>query len=226
MINRFWRRLKKRLRQRRRWVGLAVVAAAITAAAAWQVVWQGAQQDAVPVWGPSADREAAQDKLRQQTNEQSLERLRISGGRHETEWVKQYVCGSESSVLGRKSIKELAEILQSNPTLELTVPAAGKARVTETIDDLSPDCRGSAQFGLDAEGRLHLYDGSPSEDKVIRTFFQLDVELMESSLPPEAIQELRAGIRIEDMAQYNSVLSTFSDFSVEEAKEVLKAGDQ
>ena len=47
----------------------------------------------------------------------------------------------------------------------------------------------------------------------MRTFFQLDVGSMESSLPRDVIQRLEEGIRIQDMEEYNSVLSTFSDYA-------------
>ncbi|WP_205417309.1 BofC C-terminal domain-containing protein, partial [Klebsiella pneumoniae] len=52
------------------------------------------------------------------------------------------------------------------------------------------------------------YQGEPDEEKVIRTFFQLDVGTMESSLPEGVLEQLHKGIRIQDVDEYNSVLST------------------
>jgi forespore regulator of the sigma-K checkpoint len=86
----------------------------------------------------------------------------------------------------------------------------------EQIDDLSPGCKDTAYFGLDKEDNLSLFDGVPSDKKVIRTFFQLNMGFLESSLQMEAIEELRQGIRVTDMLEYNSVLSTFSEFAVEQ----------
>jgi forespore regulator of the sigma-K checkpoint len=46
---------------------------------------------------------------------------------------------------------------------------------------------------------------------------------LESSLPREAVQSLYDGIRVADYADYNSVLSTFSDFAMmEETEKVMK----
>jgi forespore regulator of the sigma-K checkpoint len=56
----------------------------------------------------------------------------------------------------------------------------------------------------------------PAADNVIRTFFQLDIRYLESSLPKETLKQLQDGIRITDMAEYNSVLSTFSDYAMVE----------
>ena len=59
------------------------------------------------------------------------------------------------------------------------------------------------------------------KQKVLRTFFQLDVHYMESSLPKERLNELVNGIRISDMDDYNSVLSTFSDFATDKSEKVM-----
>jgi forespore regulator of the sigma-K checkpoint len=71
-------------------------------------------------------------------------------------------------------------------------------------------------FALNSDGYLTLYEGDPDEWQVVRTFFQLDVNHLEGSLPQEVVKELHEGIRISDDAEYNSVLSTFSDYVLEE----------
>lgn len=80
----------------------------------------------------------------------------------------------------------------------------------------------SGYMGIDKDGNLSLFEGPPEDEKVLRTFFQLDVETMESVLPEEAIKQLQQGIRVQDMDEYHSVLSTFSDFAVEVSEEVLQ----
>ncbi|MNW53303.1 hypothetical protein D3C74_308610 [compost metagenome] len=61
-----------------------------------------------------------------------------------------------------------------------------------------------------------MFEGPPKNEKVIKTFFQLDVETMESALPNEVLKQLKQGIRVQDASEYNSVLSTFSDFALEQ----------
>ena len=89
----------------------------------------------------------------------------------------------------------------------------GAVALEERIDDLSPACKESAVFGIDKAGNLSLFDGPPERNRVLRTFFQLDVNYMESSLPQDRIDALVRGIRISDVDEFNSVLSSFSDYA-------------
>jgi forespore regulator of the sigma-K checkpoint len=57
---------------------------------------------------------------------------------------------------------------------------------------------------------------------VVRTFFQLDVRSLESSLSKERLHELAGGIRVSDKNEYNSVLSTYSDYALQKSRGVMK----
>lgn len=83
--------------------------------------------------------------------------------------------------------------------------------LAEVNDDLSDN----SYIGIDQHGVLSLFEGPPLEEKVIRSFFQINIEFLESSLPPEIVEQLYEGIRITNHSEYNSVLSTFSDYAVE-----------
>nr|WP_245363296.1 BofC C-terminal domain-containing protein [Cohnella thailandensis] len=100
--------------------------------------------------------------------------------------------------------------------------ASGTVRVEERVDDLSPECRKSAYISLDRDGNLSLFDGPPRKEKIMRTFFQLDIKSLESSMSKEKLRELADGIRIADRDDYNHVLSSFSDFAKEPAKDVMR----
>ncbi|MCR8846011.1 BofC C-terminal domain-containing protein [Paenibacillus sp. SC116] len=135
---------------------------------------------------------------------------------------KQYICGTEDQYLGQQSRDEVVQLLDKNSYWEPTIDQEKQVILIERIDDLSETCKRSAQMGMDIEGNLSLYDGAPSAERVIRTFFQIDIESMESSLPPQVLQQIKNGIRISDREEYISVLSTFSDFAVEDTKKVMK----
>ncbi len=45
---------------------------------------------------------------------------------------------------------------------------------------------------------------------------------METALPEGVYEQLQQGIRVQDMNEYNSVISTFGDFAVERTQRVLK----
>lgn len=73
-----------------------------------------------------------------------------------------------------------------------------------------------AYMGIDADGQLTLFEGPPHQKKPIETFFQLDIEHLETSLPHETVSQLYEGIRVRDMEEYSSVLSTMNDFMMRE----------
>ncbi len=134
-----------------------------------------------------------------------------------------YVCGEETKPLGRISGKQLASLLRSHPDWTVRRDETPQTLIIEQqIDDLSEQCKANAYIGVDKAGRLSLYDGLPKKEKVVKTFFQLDVQYMESSLPQDKLDRLVKGIRISDMEALNSVMSTYSDFAIEPNEKVMK----
>lgn len=79
----------------------------------------------------------------------------------------------------------------------------------------------NSYIGVDENGVLSLFEGPPRQEKVIRSFFQINVEFLESSLPQEIVEQLYRGIQVSTLSEYNSVLSTFSDYAVELSEEVI-----
>ncbi|MFC5402070.1 BofC C-terminal domain-containing protein [Cohnella soli] len=126
---------------------------------------------------------------------------------------RTYLCGEETRQLGRMTAAEAGELLKAHREWGASLEAAGKLTVEETIDDLSPACRQTSYMGIDKDGNLSLFDGPPWQEKVVRTFFQLDVDMMESRMNEESIRELSRGIRISDKDAYNSVLSSLGEFA-------------
>jgi forespore regulator of the sigma-K checkpoint len=134
-----------------------------------------------------------------------------------------YVCGEEMKPLGRMTSNQIVKLLQAHPEWKAELDLKQHAVLFEQqIDDLSEHCKENAYFGVDKGGNLTLYDGAPKKEKVVRTFFQLDVRYMESSLPQDKLDELANGIRVSDIDEFNSVLSTYSDFAIEKNEKVMK----
>lgn len=78
------------------------------------------------------------------------------------------------------------------------------------IDDISPLLKANGYFGLTKEGILTIFDGKPDEsNKVIQSFFQIDVEKLESHQQ----EQLKKGIPVESKDQYVEVIKTFKSFS-------------
>ncbi|GFN33609.1 BofC C-terminal domain-containing protein [Paenibacillus xylaniclasticus] len=138
---------------------------------------------------------------------------------------RTYLCGEEFRSLGLLSV-ERAKRAAQRPSVSfarLNQPKNGVPLLVleEKVSDLSEACKQHAVFGLDRAGRLTLYDGPPRKEKVVRTFYQLDIRVMESRLPREEVKRLTDGIRIEDKETYYSVLSSFSDFAIDASRDVM-----
>ena len=69
---------------------------------------------------------------------------------------------------------------------------------------------------------LSLFEGLPKQNKMIRTFYQIDIEHLESSLPHETVRQLYEGIQVRDLDEYNSVLSTFSPYALDSKRAEIK----
>ncbi|WP_068774166.1 BofC C-terminal domain-containing protein [Paenibacillus sp. FJAT-26967] len=161
------------------------------------------------------------DNALKEEQEHVLQLIETEGGKRPAFIQRTYVCGEEQEELGLKTAQEIADIHRAHPGWAVNLDSSGTVFFTQHIDDLSPKCKQNAYFGLDESGNLSLFDGLPADDKVIRTFFQLNIEYLESSLPQETVKQLHEGIRVSDVAEFNSVLSTFSDYAIQESEKVI-----
>lgn len=134
-----------------------------------------------------------------------------------------YVCGDEIKPLGIMMTDQIQQLMKENPKWKGKLGnESNTVYLEQHVDDLSEHCKANAYMGLDKKGNLTLYDGVPKKEKVVRTFFQLDVHYLESSLPQDKLDQLAKGIRISDIDEYNSVLSTYSDYAIELNQKVMK----
>lgn len=129
---------------------------------------------------------------------------------------RKYVCGDEIKHLGELSYEDVVILAKQNSNWELTVDQSHTLiSFVEEVNDLSPYCKKNAYFGVNEGDEFTLFDGEPSNDKVIKTFFQLNVPYLESSLPDGELKHLLTGIRVKDIEEYESILSTFSEYSTD-----------
>jgi forespore regulator of the sigma-K checkpoint len=219
-----WNKVKRRLRQNRRWLSLGAWILVIVGGAVLYAIFddtpgsqdhEGSMKDrskSVPVQSTPVFVDV--ETVRQQKQE-TLNRIRSSEGKREVFLQSNYICGEEVIRLGEKKAEEIIALSEQNSEWTAAIHQDGPVYFIRNINDLSPQCKEQGYFGIDKNGNLSLYDGLPKDEKVLRTFFQLNIEYLESSLPRETLEQLREGIRITDLAEYNSVLSTFSDFAAE-----------
>jgi len=129
--------------------------------------------------------------------------------------VTHYVCGQDTTV-SKEDTLTINNIPQKYPgwIIEKVDQLTNEVKLKRNVAELAPDCK-DAYFGLSPDGHLILYKGGTKKKQVIETFFQIDIESLETGLPEEPIQQLEEGIPVHDLAEFNSVLSTFSEFTRE-----------
>lgn len=126
---------------------------------------------------------------------------------------KTYVCGTEVEEKVTKMVPSMDQIYMDYQDWELVSQQENHFVFKKFVHDLAPVCREKGYFGLTEDGILTLFEGPPKEEKVIQTFFQIDTQKMESSLPQNDLALLKEGIRIHDLAEYNSILSTYGEYA-------------
>jgi forespore regulator of the sigma-K checkpoint len=211
-------KLKRKLRWKRRWLTLGAILLLTGVGAIAAVLlpnedagktgtdWMTGEQ---PAFNQTNNDSQPEQEVRAMINQIDGQRQAYS--------QKLYVCGEELQQLGEMNAQQIMQYYKEHPNRTVKLGDKGEVLFTERIDDLSPQCKHNAHFGLDAHGNLSLFEGTPEEQQVIRTFFQLNIEYLESSLPHETVKQLYHGIPVSNVDEYNSVLSTFADFAVEEA---------
>jgi len=119
------------------------------------------------------------------------------------------------------SPKHMDALTKQHPNWGQSVQFEETLKFCEYVPDLSADCVTNPYIGIDDTGHLTLFDGLPHDENAVHSFFQLQMELLESVMPAEAIQQLRVGLRVRDLDEYNSILSTYAEFAVESSTEVM-----
>lgn len=202
-----WKELKKRLRRRRSLLTLGSIMLLLTIAVVPS-----------PAYAADMDEKDARAKT-----PSVIRMLQEQDGTLTVKMHRLYICGEEMQPLGRMASDQIVRMLVNHPEWTAVLANDGKTVLLEqNVADLSEECRTNAYIGMDKKGNLSLFEGEPKKEKVMRTFFQLDVHYMESNLPQEKMEQLANGIKISDIDEYNSVLSTFSDFALQENENVMK----
>ena len=79
------------------------------------------------------------------------------------------------------------------------------------VDDISPLLKSNGYFGITNDGVLTIFNGKPGQSRIIQSFFQLDINKLESKKQEELIQ----GIPIKNKDRFVEVLETFKPYSME-----------
>lgn len=129
--------------------------------------------------------------------------------------ITHYRVGEDTVDSVIENLESIDDLKKMYPEWKIVKENSQEITLERTLEDLSPDLKKGSYFGLGPDGYLTLYRGDPKDNHVVETFFRIDIEKLESVLPKEPVEQLYKGIPVEDLAEFNSVLSTFSEFSLD-----------
>ncbi|WP_051330753.1 BofC C-terminal domain-containing protein [Aneurinibacillus terranovensis] len=132
---------------------------------------------------------------------------------------RNYLSGDTTRENRQEIVNSSSEILRKYHSWNFISQQGNQFVFEMKVNDISPACKKNGYFGINDNGMLALYNGEPEKRKVMQTFFPLDAQKLESSLPQDELLRLKNGIRISNVAEYNSILSTYSEFANDEKNE-------
>lgn len=144
----------------------------------------------------------------------------VAGSSYELVLARSYLCGVRDEEHKPIASNHLADAMADYKGWEIVAADPSKMILLKREQDISPECKENGHFGLSAEGILTLFHGVPANQEVVQAFYRIDTAKMEASLSREEVESLKRGIRVRDLAEYNSVLSTYGEFqlSVDEGR--------
>ncbi|MFS0822557.1 BofC C-terminal domain-containing protein [Bacillus sp. 1P02SD] len=121
-----------------------------------------------------------------------------------------YVDGEVSEEILKETILSMEDFWAQYEDWSLVHHDEEQVVFQQRIDDISPLLKTNGYFGLTEDGILSIFNGKPDEsDKVIQSFFQIDVEKLESYQH----DLLKKGIKIGTKDEYINVIETYKTYT-------------
>lgn len=126
----------------------------------------------------------------------------------EVHLIREYLDGERSTEVKEEKANTLADLLLAYKDWQFIKSADASVVLYKKIHDISPLLKTNGYFGISGDDILTIFDGKPSDDKAIHSFYQLDVEKLESHL----IDKLKSGIPIHSKKDYVMVIKKFKRY--------------
>ena len=159
--------------------------------------------------------QSIQEKMLGQAEEKAVAAM---GKPLEVVLKRTYLCGTKDEERVRVEPQTSEQLLSKYIGWEIVSVGADSVVLEKEENDISPVCKAKGYFGLSPDNMLTLFNGLPGEQKIIQTFYQINTARLEASLPKKELDLLKKGIRVHDLAEYNSILSTYGEFQNHEEK--------
>lgn len=122
-----------------------------------------------------------------------------------------YLDGEVSEEVIQEKIRSLEDIGAKYDQWQLKKVTGSKIIFSKQMDDISPLLKANGYFGITKKGVLTIFNGKPDQSNIIQSFFQIDINKLESHIQ----QELNEGIPIKTKDNYVKVLETFKLYSTD-----------
>lgn len=122
-----------------------------------------------------------------------------------------YVDGVVSQEVVHHSNSSKEDILSGYEPWRLIKESDNEMVLRTYVDDISPLLKTNGYFGISVDNILSIYEGEPNQStRVIQSFFQIDVEKLESYHR----QKLKKGIRVHTKDEYVALMQFFKGYSL------------
>lgn len=121
-----------------------------------------------------------------------------------------YLDGEASEEVVKELILALEDFWAKYESWQLVDMSEEHLLFEKKIDDISPLLKMNGYFGITEDGTLSIFNGKPEESDVIQSFFQIDVEKLESSQHMRLMQ----GIPIKSKEEYSEVMKSMKKYSI------------
>ncbi|KJE26776.1 hypothetical protein LG52_398 [Geobacillus kaustophilus] len=124
---------------------------------------------------------------------------------------RQYLDGEMSEEKVIETIDSMTEIWKKYRDWQLVTLDDQTIVFRKTINDISPLLKTNGYFGITDDGTLSIFNGKPGRSsKIIQSFFQIDVQKLESRQQ----KKLKQGIRVLSKERYEQVIEMYRHFAV------------
>ncbi len=158
----------------------------------------------------NSDTPAKQEERKEDIAKKSLEKAWTKPPL-ELEVVLQriYIDGQMSEERRRETVWSLEDFWATYEGWRVVNQQEGEIVFNKKVKELSPRIKAKGYIGLDEHGKLSIFEGKPSQQKVIQTFYQIDLDELEVM----ETQNLQNGIKIHSADQYYKLLKQFEKVS-------------
>lgn len=124
---------------------------------------------------------------------------------------RTYLDGDMSEELVTETIWALEDFWAKYENWQLVDIDEKRVVFEKKVNDISPLLKVNGFFGLQEDGTLSIFNGSPDQADIIHSFFQIDMRKLEGKKK----EELKKGIPIQTKETFKEVLEAMKQYSTE-----------